>query len=74
MIYIETNGRTGSYVSFRLTPHYAYGVNEGDQIWSDGENIEIYEFCDEDLLDDILHQTENKAEFSLALRKAGFFK
>lgn len=72
MKYIEQLHSAGSYKRFLFTSHDANDLCIGDQIWSDGKTVEVYDMCDHDLLENLISEVENKAVFKEALRNSGF--
>ena len=67
-------GRTGSYIVFQFEEHNTDNVNCGDQIWSDGFNVEISEDIDQEDLDFFVSLVNNKTSFKGALRRVGFYE
>ena len=74
MKFLRIIERTGSYISFELSEHAPSLVNLGDQIWSDGREVAIYDCIDESDLTDLLEQVENKTAFKGALRRMEVLK
>lgn len=71
MKYISKQGEVGSYHVFLFTEHDSRDVNIGDQVWSNGSAVEIAEFCDSDILEDLISMVENQIEFMRALSNEG---
>lgn len=73
MKFIKRNGKVGcgGYYSYLFTKHEADELCIGDQTWSDGENVEIYECIDSEVLNDIYSMVDNKHELSIALEQDG---
>lgn len=71
MKFLQIMGRSGnsSYISFEFSDHDAGSVCVGDQIWSNGHEIEISEWVDGEDLRELIDQVENKQSFSGALRR-----
>ena len=61
--------RVGSFVVFNFEKHSTDNVNCGDQIWSDGEIVEIADYVDRENLDYLINMVENKTAFKGALRR-----
>lgn len=73
MKFLMITGHVGdSYISFKFTPHNSREVCCGDQVWSDGENVEIYEDIDNEVLADLMSTVDNKRAFRGALLICGF--
>lgn len=62
-------GRCGdsSYYSFEFSEHESFGI--GDQVWSNGHEVEVAEWLDEDALEELLDMVDNKTSFKGALRR-----
>lgn len=60
-----------SYIAFEFEPHSAKLSTFGDQIWSDGEIVEIVEYVDSDLLELLFMEVTNLKAFKGALLRAG---
>ena len=67
-------GRVGnsSYIGFEFSDHDADVINLGDQIWSNGHEVEIEENIDAEDLDEIINTVSNKQAFKCALRRMEF--
>lgn len=74
MKFLQVMGRSGEsgFVSFEFEDHSTDNVNCGDQIWSDGHEVEIADYVDGDNLDYLISLVENKQAFKGALRRMGF--
>ncbi|AUS01907.1 hypothetical protein NVP2044O_43 [Vibrio phage 2.044.O._10N.261.51.B8] len=74
MKFLQVMGRTNdsSYISFEFSEHEASNVNCGDQIWSNGHEIEIADWVESENLDELLSQVENLRVFRGALLRCGF--
>lgn len=73
MIFIKRNGLVSgtSYYSYKFEPHGSRDVCVGDQVWSDGVNVEIYEGVDVDILLDLIDIVDNKQDFIEVLKRDG---
>ena len=72
MKYIEQLTSVGSYLKFTFTKHDRGEFCVGDQIWSDGVVIEIYDYCDLEILNELISNVDNKIEFIKDLNNSGF--
>ena len=66
------NDDCSSFTSFEFEDHEVYIVNVGDQIWSNGHEIQIADYVDACELDTLIEQVSNKTAFKGALRRLGF--
>ncbi len=60
-----------SYYTFMFEQHDLTLVCCGDSIWSDGTQVQIAEWVDEDDLQDLIEQVDNSKAFKGALRRCG---
>ncbi len=76
MKFLQIKGRCSesSFTAFEFTHHAAHEVIFGDQIWSNGHEVEIYDYVSEEGLAYLISQTENKTAFKGALRRVGLLK
>ncbi len=76
MRFIRIKGRCGesSFTAFEFTRHAAHEVHFGDQIWSNGHEVEIHDDVSEEGLAYLISQVENKTAFKGALRRVGLLK
>lgn len=68
---IRPQYRIGSYWQFLFEKHNPSDVCLGDQIWSDGEIVQIYEDISVEDLDELLSLVDNKTAFKGMLRRVG---
>ncbi len=61
--------RDSGWVVFKFTKHDAVDVCCGDQIWSNGQEVQIYDGADKDVIYELINQVENKTAFKGALRR-----
>lgn len=61
-----------SYIRFKFSLHDRDDVCLGDKLWSDGQNVEVSDFIDDDDLEYLLSFVENKRAFRGALMRMGF--
>ncbi|AUR92194.1 hypothetical protein NVP1170O_081 [Vibrio phage 1.170.O._10N.261.52.C3] len=68
---IKPLGQVGSssYWQFLFEKHNPSDVCLGDQLWSDGEVVEVYENISEEDLDELLNLVKNKKAFKGMLRR-----
>lgn len=69
MKFLQIMGRLdcSSFIEFEFDYHQADEVIEGDQIWSNGHCIQIAEYVDKNLLDELIDKVSNKQSFKGAL-------
>lgn len=70
--FISANGRIGSYFTFTIeNGDNIHSI--GDQVWMNNTELEISEFIDEDVLEELLANFEHKSKMALkgALRRVG---
>lgn len=74
MKFEQVMGRVGdsSYISFEFDYHNTDNVNCGDQIYSNGHEIEIADWVDSENLQYLLSLVDNKRAFRGALIRTGF--
>jgi hypothetical protein len=71
MKFVSIVGSQGSYINFLFTEHNPYEVCVGDQIWSNGQEVDIYEGVDVDVLHDLIGMVDNRHSFISALSRVG---
>ena len=64
--------KQSDFISFKFTKHDADELIYDDEVWSDGENIEIAKYSEDQQINFVYDRVSNKRAFLLALRKAGF--
>ena len=74
MKFLQIMGRSGysSYFSFEFSEHESFGI--GDQVWSNGHEVEVAEWLDDDALEELLDMVSNKTSFKGALRRLEIIK
>ncbi len=74
MKFEQVMGRVGdsSYISFEFNHHNTDNVNCGDQIYSNGQEIEIADWVDIENLEYLLSLVDNNRAFRGALIRTGF--
>lgn len=62
-------GRVGdsSFISFEFEDHNTDNVNFGDQIWSNGHEVEVADYADEENINYLVSLVKNKQAFKGAL-------
>ena len=75
MKFLQIMGRcgNGSFYSFEFEDHNTDNVCCGDQIWSDGHEVEIADYADKENLDYLISMVENRLAFKGALRRVGIY-
>lgn len=63
MKFIKKVKREGSYHTYLFTDHDADAFIFGDQMWSDGKEIDIVEGCDCSKLLELVDSLDNPADF-----------
>ena len=61
-----------SFTRFEFETHNTDNVNCGDQIWSNGHQVEIADYVDRDNLEYLISLVSNRTAFKGALRRTGF--
>lgn len=56
---------------FEFEKHTASDVCIGDQIWSDGYKVYVYDYVEQDVLEELISSVSNRKAFKGALRRAG---
>ena len=69
MKFLQVLGFAGSFARFEFEPHDAGDAVCGDQIWSNGHEIEIADYVDEECLNELINMVSNKTAFKGALRR-----
>ena len=69
MKFLKIISNSSNFAEFEFSQHEAYKVNFGDQIWSDGNRVEVYEWADIEAINDLILLVENKTAFRGALRR-----
>ena len=71
MRFLQIMGRVGdsSFTSFEFNDHSTDNVNCGDSIWSNGHEVEIADYVEEEDLNHLISLVENKQAFKGALRR-----
>lgn len=67
MQFIKKLKRDGGYVTYLFSEHDADDLIIGDQVWSNGEEVDIYEGIDTDIIYDVIGMVDNKKEFMIQL-------
>lgn len=63
---INLNDYSG-FITFEFSEHMAFGI--GDQVWSNGHEVDIYDAADSDVIEELISMVENKQAFKGALRR-----
>jgi hypothetical protein len=74
MKFLQIMGKVenSSFTSFEFEEHIAYEVNCGDQIWSNGQEIQIADYTERDNLEELISMVDNRQSFKGALRRLDF--
>lgn len=56
---------------FMFEKHEASFACFGDQIWSDGEKVYIYDYVESDVIYELISMVSNKKAFTGAVRRSG---
>lgn len=74
MKFLQVMGRVenSSFISFEFEDHNTDNVNCGDQIWSNGHEVEIADYIDSENLEYLLSLVENNRAFRGALLRCDF--
>ena len=76
MKFLQILGKVGysSFYSFEFEGHNPNDVFCGDQIWSNGHEVEIADYADKENLNYLISMVKNKKSFRGALRRVGIYK
>ena len=69
MKFLKIISNSSNFAEFEFSQHEARKVNFGDQIWSDGNRVEVYEWANIEAINDLILLVENKTAFRGALRR-----
>lgn len=58
-------------VIFAFEEHDAYLACIGDQVWSDGQNVHIYDYAEREIIHELIDMVSNKKAFKGAVRRMG---
>ncbi len=74
MKFLQAMGRVenSSFIIFEFGEHNTDNVNCGDQIWSNGHEVEIADYVDSENLEYLMSLVENKRAFRGALLRCDF--